>query len=830
MLPKNLLSTYRQYKDDTDNVAAWLANTAKALGFSSDPSEQINGHKKEGKATAGQEQKSKTNSDRTTYAIPIKNFTILAEFIVSRGSPSVQVPARLGRLLDRAISTREVYSDAVSPHLPANVSTQQSADRHTFFLGVLKKVREILKPSYSKTYSPPVSKAPRSVEEVQNMFANLDVEEPSEEFQTAASAANTPSTAKKPNVRYTAEQPPCLLEEVLAIEFHLVDLKQFRLEVATCWESYKQGRLDLIGASIITNTAVDLARSMEQDLQHIIDKRGGVNQMLNMWMEGFCKECHTTVSDKEHPEDETNFKLYESADSIFCIPILLLSEFLSYVEPGVFVYVKRGQFGIYDPSSARESKTPREKFREDKALLMEMLPEFLIVGCQNTPVDDELTRGLRTAFETKKIPLWLAFALQLYLDIHNCLRDRVDGAFAKLSKAASVARSSIKKSMEFRQELRSDNYPKENDAVMLALVKEIEMWIICDPHRAAAKRHKSINIPEPYRFFRQHPWLCGLWKYRIQIKLHEISVTFANAWGAVLYCAHLYNAVRSEKLLPHEWRDMELAFAIQRYSAFFLGSPPGNPEDYLKRYALAAGVSVTNFATSDKKNGRKIKGVRQSSRGGQNLSQQAHLLQTFKERYCGRSQQFDLRAEDITRILQKSEFSYIRNKNNNGVTFSRGKKVKSGFSKLSPTTKVASPQLLAILRLGIEMEMLELSYDYLALHRFCWRLLRAVRDRCRDRLIEMFGPGCIEKEARLPFLVKYILASATNSDRLPDFMNIKQTAEGTSAVLKDAADVIDAMMQTGEGNTVGIVLKKLNLEFRLRYCDDDDPVEAFGAA
>jgi hypothetical protein len=36
MLPSPLADTYRRYKQDTDDIATWLATTAKRYGFSSD--------------------------------------------------------------------------------------------------------------------------------------------------------------------------------------------------------------------------------------------------------------------------------------------------------------------------------------------------------------------------------------------------------------------------------------------------------------------------------------------------------------------------------------------------------------------------------------------------------------------------------------------------------------------------------------------------------------------------------------------------------------------------------------------------------------------------
>jgi hypothetical protein len=71
--------------------------------------------------------------------------------------------------------------------------------------------------------------------------------------------------------------------------------------------------------------------------------------------------------------------------------------------------LKPGQSGTYDASSKRSLKSSREKSREDKIIIMEILPEFVVM-CNHfgsSPAEDELpvTRVLRTMFKTKKVPV-----------------------------------------------------------------------------------------------------------------------------------------------------------------------------------------------------------------------------------------------------------------------------------------------------------------------------------------------------------------------------------------------------------------------------------------
>ncbi|KAF2125277.1 hypothetical protein P153DRAFT_434374 [Dothidotthia symphoricarpi CBS 119687] len=137
--------------------------------------------------------------------------------------------------------------------------------------------------------------------------------------------------------------------------------------------------------------------------------------------------------------------------------------------------------------------------------------------------------------------------------------------------------------------------------------------------------------------------------------------------------------------------------------------------------------------------------------------------------------------------------------------------------------KVAVVQLQSILRAGLQAEILELGFDYLTLHRFCWRLLRAVKDKCRDALVGVYGPDYIERQNQLPFVVGYVFATATGSMQLADSMKMKRSDEVTSAVLRDAAGVVEQMLDAGAGDVVGMVMReKLGVPFEIQDSDDEE--------
>jgi len=87
MLPLALFGAYRQYKQDTDAVASWLAATARAHGYPADllanysPPEPPKSGRLKGKARkeAAREQAADASGPTHKYTVAIRDFVPLAE-------------------------------------------------------------------------------------------------------------------------------------------------------------------------------------------------------------------------------------------------------------------------------------------------------------------------------------------------------------------------------------------------------------------------------------------------------------------------------------------------------------------------------------------------------------------------------------------------------------------------------------------------------------------------------------------------------------------------------------------------------------------------------
>ncbi len=145
MVLSALSSTYQRYKQDTDSVAAWLASTAKSLGFSADsPSatasalssrKPAGGGCHKGKARAhtkkhGAARKQSPLSVVPKHVINIKDFVLLAEFVAEKAT---SVPDTVRTTIDRVIAVRSGFGARLEKQ--GKPLCEVSDAKHQHFIG-----------------------------------------------------------------------------------------------------------------------------------------------------------------------------------------------------------------------------------------------------------------------------------------------------------------------------------------------------------------------------------------------------------------------------------------------------------------------------------------------------------------------------------------------------------------------------------------------------------------------------------------------------------------------------------------------------------------------
>ena len=151
------------------------------------------------------------------------------------------------------------------------------------------------------------------------------------------------------------------------------------------------------------------------------------------------------------------------------------------------------------------------------------------------PAEDEITRGLRNMVLSKQISVWLAFAAQIFLDVHHLLRGDVDRGFDDLYDIGTGAKNTLQDYLSFSRSIKApDTWPKENDFYLQNICRSINEWILEDALLAKKKKVTvawgSLEDPsEAYYLLKRHPILCGVLAFHVVLKLQETGVVLVNA-------------------------------------------------------------------------------------------------------------------------------------------------------------------------------------------------------------------------------------------------------------------------------------------------------------
>lgn len=468
MLPPALSSSYSQYKQDTNSVAAWLASTAKAYGHAPEllqPPVAISSSRLKGKARAQEQERlcgSPASASLPKYIIKIKDFVPLAEFIAQ--TPQLSVPASFIATLDRVIGKRIGFPDKLERY--GIVLDKDSDTSHGYFIGILEKVRSVLQTRMVPT---PTS-AEAQNEHFSNRFTTLELQEPSEEFLNAPDVVR-PSNAEGDNATYEMEQETEFKDLVNALSMIIGDLNRIRLYVKSIWSKYKSGFFELTAAAIATNTAIDLGRNLTEDLVPSLELHGGIGVALGVLFElTALRQGHdigNNIDDDPFSENTRNsftHDLYDLGQETFISTFTLVDLFRRRLEPGILP-TYNGNCGCYDASSDRKTKSGHQKFMEDHHLLFPFFTELVAVVrvIDDYPVQDEFMRGMKEMDRTKEVPFYLVFAAQIFLDMHHTIREYAKQGFVTFKQHLRFFDNELKKHFKFHRNINIAKWPVEYD-------------------------------------------------------------------------------------------------------------------------------------------------------------------------------------------------------------------------------------------------------------------------------------------------------------------------------------------------------------------------------
>jgi hypothetical protein len=514
MSPSFFHTSYKQYKDDTNHVASWLATTAKRCGYPSDlltsaaakkdaqTAPKLKGRARKLARDAAKASPSKQpalqSKDETRakniYTIARKDFVTLADFIASYNKPTVQVPAAILTLLNRAIALRKRHARWYSHDL--SDENLKSNATHDYFVGVLENVRDTLKPRSHSHISNPSTEIQDDYTAASNLFDTLKIEEPSGGLSSAPTPTETLQDERhESEEQFVAEQVKTAQERYLAAHCLFHDIDKIREFVVKIWSV---GAFDLMNCAVATNTAIDLVRQAQRDFEKEFGIAFDYEEVAGHFYAVQCQSQGLDPSRRASAGDPINFEAAGIANFVMFPVYILLASFKDVLSDNHIPVSKPGFFGSYDPNSDRSKKSAREQFEEDKVILMEIMSDvcWLTAITPGIPAEDNFTRMARVVRKDGIIELWSVFAAQIFVDINNILRGSVDRGLLELQRHARKIKLTVETNLEFHKSLRIAGWPKTNDRVFQDILVTMDEFVFNDPVQTIIWRFVSNPRPK----------------------------------------------------------------------------------------------------------------------------------------------------------------------------------------------------------------------------------------------------------------------------------------------------------------------------------------------
>ena len=461
-----------------------------------------------GKENAPSPKDPSSPADAPKYTIKIKDFAALAECISRFNKPAVKVPATVVKVLNRAIELRQQHHtwSRAQAESAASTSVEESNQSHAHFLGILERTREILRPRMPSEMIDDFLAKPSSRlgdqsrsdaqanGQISNMFDNLDIQELSQTFLDAPDIEPVTGAQATQEPDYEVEKLQSIEEQYMATHCLFQDIRSIRSFLRQLWVAYRDGDIALVAASITINTAIDFVRSMEQDLLQRFPEKSDYESIMHIFYAAQCLNRGHNPASKQRPGDAFNFEVYDLAEEVMVPTYIVLESLQRVISPNQLPLYKPGFLGSRDTTTLWTEKSDREKFQDDRLVLMEAFPDLMLMAIMTSRfslAEDELIRGIRQMAPGKIIPLWLVFAAQCFLDTQHALGRDVSRGHTELQRTANAVRASITQNLKFHESLRVDTWPRQNDTQFSSSLAIIEEWIRQD---VVAEKMKTVRM------------------------------------------------------------------------------------------------------------------------------------------------------------------------------------------------------------------------------------------------------------------------------------------------------------------------------------------------
>ncbi|KAF2108393.1 hypothetical protein BDV96DRAFT_692760 [Lophiotrema nucula] len=518
MMPDAFLDSYKRYKKGTNDVAFWLASTAKKYGIEFQ------------------------NPGKSAYILPLSK---------------------------DALALRKETSRWFQAQSSNDVVFQRENKSHLHVVSILENVLESLGHHAERASTVNSDDAP-TISKLSNFFKVLELEdftergpETTNHVLESSKMSNLPKPQQISKTQAAYEVGTTSDADLYSAIFcFFSDLQEIHEFLCGLWKKYGAGEIGLTSAAITSDLAFDLVKHKEEDLRRSICIPEALSkEYLGKVLFDFCSK----LRDNGRPGLGSTAKILEKAPCDLA-EMLLLPCFLhirrmcnngEVIEAdSKLMYSfsrtpsERKLFGIYEKEFLHDARAAVLLWADgihDSRL--DLAPNVLIDGIARYVASDfgispkgRVTK--RKALDLDEIPVWLYFACQVHIDSVVLLGSGHDRPFKELQATGTRALEVL---TTYLANPKNQRYIQQIPDLKTAVEdtrKLVERWVLRQEW-TFWKVQGDQNFERPH-LLAKHPIWCGLASFQINKSLENIGLYHASATRTINSVMYLYNASKFE--------------------------------------------------------------------------------------------------------------------------------------------------------------------------------------------------------------------------------------------------------------------------------------------
>jgi len=479
----------------------------------------------------------------------------MAQSIADSKEKTIVIPLSIIRTFKQCIAERSRTAKwyELDPNIEEEDRTKNVS--HAYFTEVLKKALRVLVPvsklqqlekeKFKLSRSEKVDFSTGGPDGVPvNRYAHLEVQDIDEKAYEALEDVSTAPTSAAPaptqRKKFEMEELDADNEWIFAMSCFFDDMDYLRHHLQSYWKDYADGEIDLTTVAVTTNTAIEMVKKAEEEFMKLKKPKSfpnyGDDSIPFIWFVECC--IGAGVDQHENPHGSPKFLVPMSAWKQVQESYMLLYRLVVLYSKGAdprrrgrqraFPVTRPAWLGTYNPALEWGKISAERQYEQVCALVMDMLVTIgAFTHFSNTPNDDMLLKGISELQEEDiEPPMWLLFAVQNFVDVHNVLKTKIERPYEELRDYAVAARRTLLDHQHFVNQhpvpaMRTEEDEREISET-LAVIKE---WALDDKMKQILTEvmvnsvGRKTRVWRDFEILRMSPSLCEMWKYCFHIQL-----------------------------------------------------------------------------------------------------------------------------------------------------------------------------------------------------------------------------------------------------------------------------------------------------------------------